>query len=247
MHVVRLLILVSVSLLLSGCSAISSSGHRHAADETGDAEMRVRLAEDVRAHMQAARAQTGIADMDPALFSAIADVPRHAFVPPQLKPFAYFDIPLPVDGDRHARYAGYTWGYNRTLLAERVRDVLAAIACARALPGTERVVVWGEGRAGTRALLAAALAGPAVDGVLIDAGWDFDRVASLDDPELLPGALRYGGLFAFAGLVAPSELLLCGRKGVPAITQACFDAAGAAEGVRAVEVPSLGALGLEPR
>jgi protein-L-isoaspartate(D-aspartate) O-methyltransferase len=86
---------------LSGCGIADSSGHRHVADDMGDAEMRVRLAEEVRAHMQAAGTQTGIADMDPALFAAIADVPRHAFVPPQLKPFAYLDIPLPVDGEQN--------------------------------------------------------------------------------------------------------------------------------------------------
>jgi dienelactone hydrolase len=151
-------------------------------------------------------------------------------------------VALPVDGDRHVRYAGYTWGYNRTLLAERARDVLATIAYARALPGTRRVVVWGEGRAGTRALLAAALAGPAVDGVVVDAGWDFDQVESLADPELLPGALRYGGLFAFAGLCAPGELLLCGREDVPTVTAACYRLASESGRVEAFAGGSLGAL-----
>jgi protein-L-isoaspartate(D-aspartate) O-methyltransferase len=51
--------------------------------------------------MQAAGPQTGIADLDPALYSAIADVPRHAFVPPELKAFAYLDIPLPVDREQN--------------------------------------------------------------------------------------------------------------------------------------------------
>ena len=44
-------------LVLSGCGIADSSGHRHVADDTGDAEMRVRLAEEVRAHMQAAGTQ----------------------------------------------------------------------------------------------------------------------------------------------------------------------------------------------
>jgi hypothetical protein len=112
---------------------------------------------------------------------------------------------LRVD-ERHGSYAGYTWCYNRVLIAERARDVLVAIAGARKIEGTKRVVLWGEGRAGPRALLAAALGRRYLDAVLVDEKWEIADFKSLDDPDMLPGALRYGGLDGFAALVLPVEL-----------------------------------------
>ena len=88
-------------LLLPGCGTADSDVRRHAADSADDAEQRAFLARDVRAHMRLAVSETGIADLDPAIFAAIAEVPRHAFVPTELKPFAYLDIPLPVDRDQN--------------------------------------------------------------------------------------------------------------------------------------------------
>jgi hypothetical protein len=118
---------------------------------------------------------------------------------------------LRVD-ERHAAYAGYTWCYNRVLIAERARDLLVAIAAARKIEGTKRVVLWGEGRAGPRALLAAALGRRYLDRVLVDADWDFTDIKSLDDPDMLPGALRYGGLDGFAALVLPVALTIADQK-----------------------------------
>jgi hypothetical protein len=148
-------------------------------------------------------------------------------------------LSLPVDPERHAHYAGYTLGYNRSLLAERVRDVLAAITYARSLEGITEVVLWGEDRAGTRALLAAALAPSEVTRVLADAERDFDAIESLADPELLPGALRFGGLGAFAGLCASSKLMLASRSAPFPATKACYAAAGASGSLRAESRPSV--------
>jgi hypothetical protein len=133
---------------------------------------------------------------------------------------------LPTDAERHSRYAGYTLAYNRCLLAERARDVLTAIAYAHSLESIHEVVLWGEGRAGARALLAAALAPSEVSRVLADVDRDLDAIESLADPELLPGALRFGGLGAFAGLCAPSELMLASREEPFAATKTCYAAAG---------------------
>jgi len=89
-------------LQLPGCSAADTDQSRHGAEpQNNEAAQRVRLANEVRAHMQAAGWQTGIADMDPALFEAISEVPRHEFIPQQLRPFAYLDIPLPVSRDQN--------------------------------------------------------------------------------------------------------------------------------------------------
>jgi protein-L-isoaspartate(D-aspartate) O-methyltransferase len=42
------------------------------------------------------RAQTGVDEIDPRVLAAIGAVPRHAFVPTPLVPYAYLELPLPV-------------------------------------------------------------------------------------------------------------------------------------------------------
>ncbi len=132
---------------------------------------------------------------------------------------------LPVDAGRHAAFPGYTWGYNRTLIAERVHDALTAIAFARGLEGVKRVHLAALGRAGPWAILARALAGESVDRTLVEWSWDFAALESLDDGDFLPGALRYGDLETWAGLCAPGELFLISGR-VPAVTAATYAAAG---------------------
>jgi len=118
---------------------------------------------------------------------------------------------LRVD-ERHAAYAGYTWCYNRVLIAERVRDLLVVISAARQIEGAKRVVLWGARRGGPEALLAAALGRRHLDTVMVDADWDFADIKSLDDPDMLPGALRYGGLDGFAALVLPVPLTIADQN-----------------------------------
>jgi hypothetical protein len=140
--------------------------------------------------------------------------------------------PLPVDRNRHGDDPGYTWGYNRTLLAHRVQDVLTAIAFARDLPGARRINLYGNDDAGGWAVLARALAGDAVARTAAEWRWSFAAIESMDDPNFLPGALRYGGLPAFAGLIAPAPLWLVDTTEVPGGIRARYAAAGAPDAVR---------------
>lgn len=134
--------------------------------------------------------------------------------------------PLAVDRSRHGRYAGYTWGYNRTLIAERVSDVLVAIGWARDIEGVRAVSLFGRGDAGGWVVLASALAGDAVTRTAAEWSWTFGDIDRVTDPNLLPGALRYGGLPAFAGLIAPSPLRLTSVRELPELTQARYAATG---------------------
>lgn len=114
----------------------------------------------------------------------------------------------------NATYAGFTFGYNRPLLAERVHDVLTAVAYARGHEKTKAVHLAGFGAAGPWVLLARALCSDAVARTAADAnGFRFDEVRDVNDPMMLPGAVKYGGLPALAGLVAPAELYVHGARG----------------------------------
>src|SRR5262249_14597976 len=125
-------------------------------------------------------------------------------------------------------YAGFTFGYNRPLLANRVRDILTTVAMARLHPRTKAVHIIGFEKAGPWVVLARALCGDAVARTAADLDqFRFDKVRTTDDAMMLPGALKYGGLPAFAALCAPGELLLHNHGGAGgALVKAAYDAAG---------------------
>jgi hypothetical protein len=122
---------------------------------------------------------------------------------------------MPVDKDRNAQYAGYTLAYDRTLLAERVQDVLLGIAYAKSL-GTEAPRLIGLGQAGAPIAIARAICGDAAGPTAIDMDFDFTNITSTSDPCFQPGILRLGGTTTILGLCAPGPLALGGR-GVPSI------------------------------
>ncbi|VTS02047.1 alpha/beta hydrolase family protein [Gemmata obscuriglobus] len=140
-------------------------------------------------------------------------------------------------------YSGYTFGYNRSLPAQRVHDTLTAISFIRrtyinekrVLGGNEEdglpvhLVGWGE--FGPIAVLAKALAGDAVAKTAADLnGFKFEDIKDPADPMLLPGAVKYGGLGAFLALCAPGEVLVHNHKdtGTGQLSRAAYEAAGAA-------------------
>ncbi|MBM4070588.1 MAG: acetylxylan esterase [Planctomycetes bacterium] len=105
-------------------------------------------------------------------------------------------------------YAGYTFGYNHPLVANRVRDILAAVAAARDM-GAKKIHLVGVGKAGPWVVLARGLCGDAVARTAADLNaFRFDSIKTADDEMMLPGALKYGGMPALAALAAPGELLL---------------------------------------
>jgi hypothetical protein len=115
------------------------------------------------------------------------------------------DKPFAVNKD----YAGFTFGYNRTLLAERIHDILTAVAFAKNYDKVKTVHLVGFEKAGPWVLLARGLCGAAVARTAADFnGFRFDQVRTISDEMMLPGALKYGGLPALAALAAPHELFV---------------------------------------
>ena len=121
--------------------------------------------------------------------------------------------PRPSLVDPH--YSGYTFGYNRPWLSQRVRDVLTVLGWIGRQDGVKRVHLAGTGTAGSWTLLARALAGDQIARTVADLrGFGFERIHDPDDPMFLPGALKYGGIGGLAALAAPGELHVAGTRGV---------------------------------
>lgn len=126
-------------------------------------------------------------------------------------------------------YAGYTFGYNRTLLAERVHDILTAVAFAKNYDKVKTVHLAGFGSAGPWVLLARGLCGDVVSRTAADFhGFRFDKVRTTIEEMMLPGGLKYG-LPALAALAAPGELYIHNHRGTGAgqWLKPVYEAAGA--------------------
>jgi pimeloyl-ACP methyl ester carboxylesterase len=129
-------------------------------------------------------------------------------------------------------FAGYTFGYNRTLLANRVCDLLTAIAHGRWAISEKPIRLVGWGEMGPVAILAKAIAGDKVAKVAADMNqFRFENVKDTADPLMLPGAVKYGGMAAFLALCAPGEVLAHNHAGTASgkLSKAAYDAAGAAD------------------
>jgi dienelactone hydrolase len=131
----------------------------------------------------------------------------------------------------NSKYGGYTFAYNRPVIANRVHDILTAVAGLKKNEQVQKIALVGTGDAGPCVLLAAALQGDKNSGVMADArGLSYESVPPNTDALFLPGALKYGGLGGLAALVAPTKLEIFGTEGIPAEELAPLTAAYKASG-----------------
>ena len=139
----------------------------------------------------------------------------------------------PIEGrrvDNPREFAGYTWGYNPTLFAQRVGDLLTVISfCQEHGDDKPTVELLALGNAGAWAAAARAQAGEAVARAAIDTdGFRFENLRSIGDVNFLPGGAKYGDLPGMLALGAPAALWLAGEgDDPPELVQAAYDAAGA--------------------
>ena len=102
-------------------------------------------------------------------------------------------------------YAGYSFGYNHTLFAHRVHDILTLVAWVNGYDEEkpEAVYLVGMEGAGPWVAAARALAGDALDKVAIDTqGFRFAELKSYRDPNFIPGAVKFGDV---PGLLSLSD------------------------------------------
>ena len=134
-------------------------------------------------------------------------------------------------------FAGYTFGYNHALLAQRTHDVLTIVSLLRhteggPCPNPKTVAVAGWHSTGPIVAAAGALAGEAIDRVAVDTQrFRFGKLLDYRDPMFLPGGAKYLDLCGLLALNAPRPLWLAGEGQDPAIISAAYRAASQTDGL----------------
>jgi dienelactone hydrolase len=148
--------------------------------------------------------------------------------------------------DRWKSYAGYTFGYNQSLFAQRASDILSLVSFVRNAEDdglkAEKVHLLAFDGAGPWAVAALAAAGEAIDRAAIDTGgFRFDKLTAIDDVNFVPGSVKYGDLPGWLALAAPHELWLAGEgNDVPQIVRATYAAAGSDKNITLYTEPDEG-------
>jgi hypothetical protein len=134
--------------------------------------------------------------------------------------------------------AGYTFGYNHALVAQRVHDILTLVAYTRDTdpdftPDRLRIDLVGIEGAGPWVAAACPLARDVLHGAAIDTGgFRFGNVTDLHDVNFLPGGAKYGDVPGMLSLAAPLKLWVAGEgKELPKIVESTYRAAAAPDAV----------------
>ncbi|MBI5822078.1 MAG: acetylxylan esterase [Verrucomicrobia bacterium] len=126
-------------------------------------------------------------------------------------------------------FAGYTFGYNHALFAQRTHDVLTLVRFLRnekagAHPNPKTIAVAGWASTGPIVVTARALAGGAIERAAVDTnGFRFSKLLDYRDPMFLPGGAKYLDLSSMIALNAPHLLWLAGERKKPELSGAKFD------------------------
>ena len=147
---------------------------------------------------------------------------------PDHKPLASQRVKSTEKGEAWRNFSGYTYGYNHSLFAMRVHDVLTLIKYASSR--TNNVQVQGIGRiGGPIAAAAGGLAADKVSSVFVDPqGFTFASVDRLDHPMFVPGAVKYFDVDGLLSLIAPTKLTVVGETDLN-VTRRVYEAAGKSE------------------
>ncbi len=115
-----------------------------------------------------------------------------------------------VNNPREA--AAYTFGYNDSLFAQRVHDILTVVKIAQAEFSARRVSVVALAGAGPWVAAACAVGEDGIGAAAVDTrSFRFGQVLDLRDPNFLPGGAKYGDVPGMLALHAPRPLWLAGE------------------------------------
>jgi hypothetical protein len=131
-----------------------------------------------------------------------------------------------VENPREA--AAYTWGYNASLFAQRVHDILSIVSFASQHDPLQELNLVGLDGAGPWVAAARAQAGPSVNRAAIDTGgFRFAQVDALRSPDFLPGGAKYHDLLGMIALGVPGDTWVAGESNQAVeFLQSCYQAAG---------------------
>jgi hypothetical protein len=130
------------------------------------------------------------------------------------------------------QFAGYTFGYNHSVFAQRVHDVLTLTRFLQHSEvvgdhGSLTIGVAGFDSAGPIVAAARAVAGETIQLAAVDTdGFRFARLLDYRDPQFLPGGAKYLDLPGLLALDAPQRLWLCGENAAPKIVKDFYESAG---------------------
>lgn len=141
-----------------------------------------------------------------------------------------------LPADSWQRSSVYFYGYNDSIYARRVHDILTGVTFLRnheTWKVTELAVVGATG-AGHWVAGARAIAGPAIDKAVVETGgFRFGNLESDWDADFQPGAIKYGDIGGLLALSAPHSLLVADDdEELRARLKTTYQAAGAAGALR---------------
>jgi hypothetical protein len=136
-------------------------------------------------------------------------------------------------------FAGYTFGYNHSLFAQRTHDVLSLLSFLKhssvgghPKPDSISLVAWGS--AGPVAAAARAVAGSTVNRAAIDTGgFRFGALLDFRHPQFLPGGAKYLDLPGLLASPGPAPLWLAGEGDATGIVRDTYAAPAAAKQLHA--------------
>ncbi len=110
-------------------------------------------------------------------------------------------------------FAGYTFGYNSTVFARRVHDVLTMLSHVKQNENASKHIdLVGVNGAGVVALTARALSGDTVQHAAVDtAGFRFGRLDDFHHPDFCIGAAKYDDVPGLVALNSPGSLWIAGE------------------------------------
>ncbi len=132
-----------------------------------------------------------------------------------------------VKNNREA--AAFTLGYNSSIFASRVQDVLRLVSFVRHHERTPKSIeLVGIEGAGHWVSAARAVCDGVVTRAVVDSkGFRFGQVKTIRHPDLLPGGAKYGDLPGMLAAAASGKLLLAGETGESrAFISAAFQGSG---------------------
>jgi dienelactone hydrolase len=129
-------------------------------------------------------------------------------------------------------FAGYTFGYNHSLFAQRTHDVLSLLSFLKnsgmgshPKPSAVSLVAWGS--AGPIATAARAIAGPAISSAALDTGgFRFGSLLDFRHPQFLPGGAKYLDLPGLLVAAGPGALWLAGEGDAAGIVRETYQSIG---------------------